>query len=100
MNVVVTVAAKLDLIEIGDFIARDNPTRATSFVDELLDRCHELTDQPRAYPLVPRYEHWDVRRRAYRDYLIFYRLMEDHLEICTSYTAPKTTRNGCFLMDK
>ena len=81
MRVVLSAAAKRDLIEIGDFIARDNPVRAGTFVDELLDRCHDLADQPRAYPLVPRYEHWDIRRRVYRNYLIFYRVTEEQVEV-------------------
>jgi toxin ParE1/3/4 len=29
---------------------------------------------PRAYPLVPRYEHFGIRRRPYGHYLIFYRI--------------------------
>lgn len=81
MRVVITAAAKADLIEIGDFIGQDNPTRAATFVDELLDRCQDLADQPKAYPLVPRYEHCGIRRRVYRSYLIFYRVSEDRVEV-------------------
>jgi toxin ParE1/3/4 len=36
---------------------------------------------PRAYPLVPRYEHLGVRRRSYRDYLIFYRIAGGRIEV-------------------
>jgi addiction module RelE/StbE family toxin len=81
MKIVITKAAKADLIEIGDFIRPHNPTRAASFVDELLDRCYRLADMPRAYPLVPRYEHWGIRRCVVQDYLIFYRAREDLVEI-------------------
>ena len=56
MRVVITAAAKADLIAIGEFIRPHNPARAATFIDELLDRCHDLADMPRAYPLVPRYE--------------------------------------------
>lgn len=61
MRIVITKAAKADLTEIGDFIRPHNPTRAATFVNELLDRCYRLADMPRAYPLVPRYEHWGIR---------------------------------------
>ena len=81
MRVVITDAARADLIEIGEFIRPHNPKRAESFVDELLDRCEALADMPRAFPLVPRYEHYGIRRYAYRDYLIFYRALENLVEV-------------------
>jgi toxin ParE1/3/4 len=74
MRVVITAAAKADLIAISRYIQSGNPERAITFVDELLDRCDSLADMPRAYPLVPRYEKFGIRRRVYRDYLIFYRI--------------------------
>ena len=33
-----TVAAERDVEEIGDFIARDNPERAVTFIDALTER--------------------------------------------------------------
>ena len=42
-----------DLRVIGDFIARDNPERAPSFVAELLIDCLRLAEQPDAYPARP-----------------------------------------------
>jgi toxin ParE1/3/4 len=77
MRVVITDAAKADLVEIGEFIRPYNPKRALTFVDELLDRCATLADMPYAYPLVPRYERHSIRRCVHRDYLIFYRVIED-----------------------
>lgn len=81
MIVVITEAAELDLIQIGEHIARDNHARAVSFVQELLDHCLKLSDMPRMYPLVPRYEHWGVRRCVHGNYLIFYRLREAAIDI-------------------
>ncbi|BDA74133.1 hypothetical protein CAL7716_082990 [Calothrix sp. PCC 7716] len=81
MKVVITAAAKADLAEIGDFIKMDNPERAITFISELLDRCRSLGDMPRAYPLVPRYERFGVRRRVYGNYLIFYRINENQIEV-------------------
>ena len=74
MKVVLTEAAKADLIEIGEFIRAHNQKRAASFVAELLNRCEALGDMPRAFPLIPRYEQHGVRRVVHRDYLIFYRI--------------------------
>ena len=81
MIVVITEAAEADLEAIGDWIAADNPTRALTFLSELRERCESLGTFPRAYPLVPRYEQLGIRRRAYRDYLIFYQIADDRIEV-------------------
>jgi len=81
MIVVSSDVAEAELEAIGDWIAEANPTRALSFVMELRRRCEALSDVPRGFPLVPRYEGFDVRRRPYGDYLIFYRVLNDTVEI-------------------
>jgi plasmid stabilization system protein ParE len=52
MKIVFSPAARQDLLEIGDYIARDNPTRALSFVDELEEACKGLLDAPLRVPLI------------------------------------------------
>jgi addiction module RelE/StbE family toxin len=81
MRVVITAAAKADLLAIRRYIGADNPTRAASFVEELLDRWLTLADTPRAYPLVPRYERFGIRRCVHGNYLIFYRLQLEQIEV-------------------
>jgi toxin ParE1/3/4 len=81
MIVVITGAAEADLETIGDWIAGDNPARALTFVQELRHRCETLVDAPSGYALVPRFEHIGIRRRVYRDYLIFYRVVGDTIEV-------------------
>ena len=61
----------------GDYI----PTRAVSFSEELLERLQALADTPRAYPLVQRYEGFGIRRCVHGDYLIFYRLQPEQIEV-------------------
>jgi toxin ParE1/3/4 len=39
-----------------------------------------MLDAPRGYPLVPRYEHLDLRRRPFGRFLIFYRVGTDAIE--------------------
>ena len=81
MRVVVSEAALADLEAIGDFIAQDNPVRAVSFVDELLDSCLALADRPKAHVLVPRYERHGIRRKVHGNYLIFYRIEQDLIHV-------------------
>jgi toxin ParE1/3/4 len=73
MKVQLSSEARKDLIAIGDYIARDNPLRASTFVRELAKACLELSSTPLAYPIVQRYEAKGVRRRVYGNYQIFYR---------------------------
>ena len=45
-RLVILPAARADLIEIGDFIALDNPERAGSFVAEIEARMTQVAEQP------------------------------------------------------
>lgn len=74
MIVDITAAAEADLEAIGDYIARDNPKRAVSFVRDLVRSCLSIAEMPEAWPMVPRYEHHGIRRRVHGRYLIFYRI--------------------------
>lgn len=74
MRVVLTAEALGDLEAIGDYIARDNPARARSFVGELLGKARAIADLPKGFPLVPRYADLGIRRRIYGHYMIFYRV--------------------------
>jgi toxin ParE1/3/4 len=68
--------AEADLEGIADFIARDNPRRAKSFVQEMRARCASLVHHPwqgRPAPGI----HEGVRTLTYRGYLIFYRIEND-----------------------
>ena len=81
MKVVVTEAAYQDLKAIAQFIGRDSPQRARTFIDELEGRCRRLGLMPQAFPLVPGHEDDGIRRRPYKNYLILYRAGADAVEI-------------------
>ena len=81
MKVVLAQAAIADLIAIGRYIARDNPGRAETFVQELEQKCTVLATAPRAFPLVPLRKNKDVRRRVHGNYLIFYRVSADQIDV-------------------
>jgi toxin ParE1/3/4 len=81
MIVELTAAAESDLEAIGDFIARDNPVRASSFVLEIFRSCLDIADMPEAWPVVPRYEHHGIHRRVHGRYLIFYRVGDGRITI-------------------
>jgi toxin ParE1/3/4 len=61
--------AERDIEDIGDYIARNNPNRAISFITELRNRCRHIAECPRAAAIRP------------GRYLIFYVMHARILEI-------------------
>lgn len=81
MKVMLSSWAKRDLDGIRNYIEKDNPERAISFIVELRDTAKRLADMPRAFPLVPRYESHGIRRRSYKGYGILYSFEPDRIFI-------------------
>lgn len=81
MKVWFTDAARVSLERIGDFIAQDNPERAVSFIAELREKALALSDLPRGFPLVPRYERHGIRRRSHRGYGILYSIEDQGIVV-------------------
>jgi plasmid stabilization system protein ParE len=81
MKVDISEIAWNDILEIGLVIKRDNPARAGKFVDELYISCHKLGDLPYSAPLVPHHEATGIHRRVHGNYLIFYRIHQQAVEI-------------------
>ena len=44
-----TPQAEIDLEEIGDYIALDNPRRAVTFIQEIRRQCEKIADTPMSY---------------------------------------------------
>jgi toxin ParE1/3/4 len=72
--------AEADLEEIAAYIARDNPARAVSFVDELRRHCRNLLTLPLAAPLREELGA-GVRLSVAGRYLVLYVVHADTLEI-------------------
>jgi toxin ParE1/3/4 len=81
MRVIISEAAWSDLYRIGATIAQDSRNRAASFTEELYDRCHELHHMAYLYPILPHKPESEIRRRVYGNYLIFYRVEHDTVQI-------------------
>lgn len=81
MKVILSDNAERDLEAIGDWIAQDNPARAISFVEELLQACREIGSAPRSFPMVDGQRDRTLRRRVHGNYLIFYDIGETAVEI-------------------
>jgi plasmid stabilization system protein ParE len=79
--VVITAEAEADLEQIAAYVAEQSSRGALNLMRQLRERCETLTDAPRGYPLVPRYEHLGIRRRPFGRFLIFYRVGDDAIEV-------------------
>src|SRR5690606_29553153 len=72
--------ARLDLIEIGDFIALDSRANARRFVGMLRDQCQRIGRAPLGYAsredLAPA-----LRMAPYGNYVVFFRVFGDVVRI-------------------
>ena len=70
-----------DIEEIGSFIAKDNPVRAISFVDELIDSVENLRQYPELGKIVE--ENSLFREIVRNNYRLIYQLRPNKILIIT-----------------
>jgi toxin ParE1/3/4 len=71
MHLLFTPLAVQDFEHIGDFIARDNSTRAVSFVAEIEAQCQKICINPEGYQKRPELS-TDLPSCAHGNYIIFF----------------------------
>lgn len=79
-HLVILPAARADLVEIGDFIALDNPERAASFVTEIEARLIQVAARPGSFPARDEL-HAGLRSARHGRYLIFFIDSDDEVRI-------------------
>ncbi|MED5549289.1 MAG: type II toxin-antitoxin system RelE/ParE family toxin [Pseudomonadota bacterium] len=80
MKVEFAPAATADLSAIAGYIALDNPARAESFTDELVDRCLDIPDFPESGVARSDLEP-GIRVLVHGRYLILYRMLPGEVRI-------------------
>ena len=80
MQLVIKPLAEQDLEAIGDYIARDNPARAVTFVRELRDHCQRIANNPLGYRERPELSP-GLRSCGHGNYVIFFDVFPDVVEI-------------------
>lgn len=75
MKLGISPLAVQDLESIGDWIAKDNPIRALSFIEELYQKCLLIADSPTLYAERPEILP-GLRSCAYGRYLLFFRVLK------------------------
>ncbi|TNM65720.1 type II toxin-antitoxin system RelE/ParE family toxin [Aliirhizobium smilacinae] len=99
MEVVFTPQAYRELDRIWSYIEQDNPTRAITFVREIGQRCLRLKDMPFRYQLIPGHEDSRIRRLSFKNYAIFYHVIEDTVYILHILNAAQDHEKVLFPKD-
>ena len=93
MRLIFLPQAETDLEAIGDYIARDNPRRAMSFVRELRAQCRKIAKAPKAYR--PRPELGPgLRSCPYGNYLVLFLKSLAWCGSCGCCTGPWTSKRS------
>ncbi|WP_272570062.1 type II toxin-antitoxin system RelE/ParE family toxin [Providencia sp. PROV255] len=80
MKLGISPLAEQDLESIGDWIAKDNPVRALSFIEELYQKCLLIAESPTLYAERPEILP-GLRSCVYGRYLLFFRVLESEVRI-------------------
>lgn len=80
LRLIVLPAARDDLVEIGDFIAQDNPARAVSFLAEIEARMRDAAARPQSFPVRDDL-HPGLRSARHGRYLIFFLIADGDARI-------------------
>jgi plasmid stabilization system protein ParE len=90
--------ARCDLLEIGDFIARDRPQAAAAWVGKILDSAQRTALFPSSGRVVPEIDRSDIREVILDNYRFVYQLHGCHVHngchvyhctIVASHAMPK-----------
>ena len=80
MRLALSPRAALDLEEIGEYIARDNPLRAKTFVREIRNQCRKAAKLPRSFPAREDIRP-GVRMALHGRYVILFRIVAKRVRV-------------------
>jgi plasmid stabilization system protein ParE len=92
MKVVWTEQAWKRLLEIGRFIARDDPRAAARLVDKLIDRGDGLADHPEQGRRLPELPESGLRELIFGNYRIVNRRTSNTVEVLTVFEGHRLLR--------
>ena len=92
MKVIWTNESLNRLIEIEDYISKDNPNRALKFTDRIINRGESLTQFPNKGRIVPEFSIPEIREILEQNYRIVYRITKTRIEILTIFEGHRLIR--------
>jgi toxin ParE1/3/4 len=85
MKLVWTKEALHHLLEIEEYISRDNQTVAIDFVDKLISLAETIVDNPKKGRVVPELSLENIRELLYKNYRIVYLIKKSSVEVLTVF---------------
>lgn len=92
MTVIWTREALEKLNEIEEFIGTDNPERAETFINYLIERGESISQNPKIGRTVPDISNPEIREILVKKYRIVYRIKKDKIEILTVFEGHRMIR--------
>ena len=84
--------ARLDLLDIFDFIARDKPNAASNWIEKIEEKCGLIATTPGFGERRPEYG-LDIRSSVVGRYVIFYRPINDGIEVVRVVAGDRDIRS-------
>ena len=69
--------------EIAEYIAQDNHSAATKWVETSFDKVQQLKSSPKSGRIVPETRREDIRELIYGNYRVIYRVEKDKISVLT-----------------
>lgn len=88
-----TRRARRDVLEIGDFIARDKPVAAARWARRLIDTTEQIALFPSSGRVVPEVGRPDIREVILESYRIVYHLGATRISILTVFESHRLLTN-------
>ncbi len=85
MKLVWTKEALHRLLEIEEYISRDNPVAAVDFVDKLISLAETIVDNPKKGRVVPELSLANIRELLFKNYRIVYLVEKRSIEVLTVF---------------
>lgn len=81
MRVRITESARADLRHIGDNLSAQGASNVPAFLRRMRAKAISIGDMPLAFRVVKRAGGYEIRRRPFGDYLIFYVVQADVVRV-------------------
>ena len=88
-----TRRARRDVLEIGDFIARDKPMAAAGWVGRLIDTAERVAIFPLSGRVVPEVDRPDIREVVFENYRIVYLMGATRIAILTVFESHRLLKD-------
>jgi len=100
MKLVWTKEALHRLLEIEEYISRDNSVAAVDFVDKLISLAETIVDNPKKGRVVPELSLENIRELLFKNYRIVYLVKQSSVDVLTVFEGHKLLKKEEIINDR